>query len=483
MHLLVVQRILGVLLMVFSLTMLPPLAISVWVDDGAILGFTDAFIVTLGLGVAFWAPVRSQHQELRVRDGFLVVVMFWVVLGLTGSLPFMFAESFNLSLTNAVFESVSGLTTTGATVIVGIDELPMSILYYRQQLQWLGGMGIIVLAVAVLPMLGIGGMQLYRAETPGPVKDNKLTPRITETAKALWFIYLGLTVSCMLAYWLAGMEPFDALGHAFSTVAIGGFSTHDESIGFYDSTVIEMIAVVFMLLSGVNFALHFLAFRRRSLRTYFEDSEFRGYIITLAIVITLVSIALFAMGVYGTWSESITRGIFQAVSIGTTTGFTTADYSLWPGFISILLLFSSFIGGCAGSTGGGIKVIRFLLLVKQGLREINRLIHPNAEIPIRVGSKTIPWRIVDAVWGFFALYVASFGVMYLVLASTGLDLMTSFSAVAASINNLGPGLGDVGAHYDSLNDPAKWILCFAMLLGRLEIFTLLVLLTPAFWRK
>ncbi|MCG7985460.1 MAG: TrkH family potassium uptake protein [Candidatus Thiodiazotropha lotti] len=483
MHLFVVQRILGVLLMVFSLTMLPPLAISVWVDDGALIGFTDAFIVTLGLGVAFWAPVRNRHQDLRVRDGFLVVVMFWVVLGLTGSLPFMFAESFNMSLTNAVFESVSGLTTTGATVIVGIDELPMSILYYRQQLQWLGGMGIIVLAVAVLPMLGIGGMQLYRAETPGPVKDNKLTPRITETAKALWFIYLGLTVSCMLAYWLAGMKPFDALGHAFSTVAIGGFSTHDESIGYYDSTLIEMIAVVFMLLSGVNFALHFLAFRRRSLKTYFEDSEFRGYITTLSIVIILVSVALFLMGVYGTWSESITRGIFQAVSIGTTTGFTTADYSLWPGFISILLLFASFIGGCAGSTGGGIKVIRFLLLVKQGLREINRLIHPNAVIPIRVGGKTIPWRIVDAVWGFFALYVASFGVMYLALASTGLDLMTSFSAVAASINNLGPGLGDVGAHYDSLNNPAKWILCFAMLLGRLEIFTLLVLLTPAFWRK
>ncbi|MEW8628040.1 MAG: TrkH family potassium uptake protein, partial [Candidatus Thiodiazotropha sp.] len=467
MHLFVVQRILGVLLMVFSLTMLPPLAISVWADDGALIGFTDAFIVTLGLGVAFWAPVRNHHQDLRVRDGFLVVVMFWVVLGLTGSLPFMFAESFNMSLTNAVFESVSGLTTTGATVIVGIDELPMSILYYRQQLQWLGGMGIIVLAVAVLPMLGIGGMQLYRAETPGPVKDNKLTPRITETAKALWFIYLGLTVSCMLAYWLAGMKPFDALGHAFSTVAIGGFSTHDESIGFYDSTLIEMIAVVFMLLSGVNFALHFLAFRRRSLKTYFEDSEFRGYITTLTIVIILVSVALFLMGVYGTWSESIARGIFQAVSIGTTTGFTTADYSLWPGFISILLLFTSFIGGCAGSTGGGIKVIRFLLLVKQGLREINRLIHPNAEIPIRVGSKTIPWRIVDAVWGFFALYVASFGVMYLALASTGLDLMTSFSAVAASINNLGPGLAGVGAHYADINDPAKWILCFAMLLGRL----------------
>jgi trk system potassium uptake protein TrkH len=483
MHLLVVQRILGVLLMVFSLTMLPPLVISVWLDDGALIGFTDAFILTLGLGVISWAPVRQQRQDLRVRDGFLVVVMFWTVLGLTGSLPFMLAENFQMSVTDAVFESVSGLTTTGATVIVGIDELPVSLLYYRQQLQWLGGMGIIVLAVAVLPMLGIGGMQLYRAETPGPVKDNKLTPRITETAKALWYIYLGLTLACLFAYWLAGMKPFDALGHAFSTVAIGGFSTHDESIGYYDSTLIELVAVIFMMLSGINFALHFLVVRRRSLRIYLEDSEFRGYITTLFVVIIVVSAALYMMSVYETWSESIARGVFQAVSIGTTTGFTTANYSQWPGFISILLLFASFIGGCAGSTGGGIKVIRFMLLIKQGLREINRLIHPNAEIPIRIGGKTVPWRVVEAVWGFFALYVASFGLMYLALASTDLDLMTSFSAVAASINNLGPGLGDVGLHYANLNDPAKWILCFAMLLGRLEIFTLLVLLTPAFWRK
>ncbi|MCU7843550.1 MAG: TrkH family potassium uptake protein [Candidatus Thiodiazotropha sp. (ex Monitilora ramsayi)] len=483
MHLFTVQRILGVLLMLFSLTMLPPLLLSLWMDDGALIGFTDAFILTFGLGLGIWAPVRYRRQDLRVRDGFLVVVMFWTVLGLTGSLPFLLAENSHMSITDAVFESISGLTTTGATVIVGIDELPISILYYRQQLQWLGGMGIIVLAVAVLPMLGIGGMQLYRAETPGPVKDNKLTPRITETAKALWYIYLGLTISCTLAYWLGGMKLFDAIGHAFSTVAIGGFSTHDESIGYYDSQVIEMIAVVFMLLSGANFALHFLAVRRRSVKIYFEDSEFRGYLVTLGIVFLLVSTALYLMGVYGTWDESIMRGLFQAVSIGTTTGFTTADYSVWPGFISILLLFTSFVGGCAGSTGGGIKVIRFLLLIKQGVREINRLIHPNAEIPIRIGGKTIPWRVVEAVWGFFALYVASFGVMYLALASTGLDLMTSFSAVAASINNLGPGLGDVGLHYAGLNDPAKWILCFAMLLGRLEIFTLLVLLTPAFWRK
>jgi len=483
MHLYTVQRILGVLLMVFSLTMLPPLLLSLWLQDGAMIGFTDAFILTFGLGLAIWAPVRHRRQELRVRDGFLVVVMFWTVLGLTGALPFLLAENSNMGIADAVFESISGLTTTGATVIIGIDALPRSILYYRQQLQWLGGMGIIVLAVAVLPMLGIGGMQLYRAEMPGPIKDNKLTPRITETAKALWYIYLGLTISCAMAYWVGGMQPFDALGHAFSTVAIGGFSTHDESMGFYDSRLIEMIAVVFMLLSGANFALHFLVVRRRSLRIYIEDAEFRGYILTLGFVFVVVSLALYLMGVYHNWDEAFTRGLFQVVSIGTTTGFTTADYSLWPGFISILLLFSSFIGGCAGSTGGGIKVIRFLLLIRQGLREINRLIHPNAEIPIRIGGKSISPRVVEAVWGFFSLYVASFTVMYLALAATGLDLMTSFSAVAACMNNLGPGLADVGTHYANINDPAKWILCFAMLLGRLEVFTLLVLMTPAFWRK
>jgi trk system potassium uptake protein TrkH len=266
-------------------------------------------------------------------------------------------------------------------------------------------------------------------------------------------------------------------------VAIGGFSTHDASMGYYDSTLIEMIAVVFMLLSGVNFALHFLVVRHNSLKIYLNDPEFRGYLTTLGVVFLLVFFSLYLMGVYNSWSESFTRGLFQAVSIGTTTGFTTADYSLWPGFISILLLFSSFVGGCAGSTGGGIKVIRFMLLIKQGVREINRLIHPNAEIPIRIGNKTIPRRVVEAIWGFFALYVASFSLMYLMLASTGLDLMTAFSAVAASINNLGPGLAGVGANYASLNDPAKWILCFGMLLGRLEVFTLLVLLTPAFWRK
>ena len=478
-----VQRILGLLLTVFSFTLVPPFVVALVTRDGAAAAFASAFALTLSIGFISWLPVRSIRRELRLRDGFVVVVMFWTVLSTIGALPFVLADDPHLSITDAMFESISGLTTTGATVITHLEVLPKSILYYRQQLQWLGGMGIIVLAVAVLPMLGIGGMQLYRAETPGPMKDSKLTPRITETAKALWYIYLSLTIVCGLAYWLAGMSAFDAVGHAFSTVAIGGFSTHDASMGYFNSSVIDMIAVVFMFLAGVNFSLHFVAFRHRNISGYWRDSEFRFYTLLLSSVILVTVLGLYFTQTYDRWQDALLNGLFQAVSIGTTAGFTTAEFYNWPGFIAISLLFSSFVGGCAGSTGGGIKVIRLLLLVKQGLREITRLVHPNAQIPVRVGSKTVNSRVVEAVWGFFALYVASFTVMYLALAATGLDLMTAFSAVAASINNLGPGLGGVGAHYADMHDPGKWILCFAMLLGRLEIFTLLVLLTPAFWRK
>ena len=454
-----VQKVLGLLLMLFSLTMLPPVGVSYFFADGTAESFRTALVLLLGLGTLIWLPVAKSRDELKLRDGFLVVALFWSVLGLAGALPFVLAEEPHLSLTDAAFESISGLTTTGATVIIGLDELPPAILYYRQQLQWLGGMGIIVLAVAILPMLGIGGMQLYRAETPGPVKDNKLTPRITETAKALWYIYLGLTIACALAYWLAGMTPFDAIGHSFATVAIGGFSTHDASIGFFDSDLIEMIAVVFMLISGVNFALHFLAWNRLSLTGYWQDSEFRFYLALMALTTALVCLGLYFTGTHATWGEAFLQGLFHTVSIATTTGFSTSAFYEWPIFLGILLIFSSFVGGCAGSTGGGIKVIRFLLLIKQGLREIDRLIHPNAQIPVRVGGRTVNHRVVDAVWGFFSLYVACFILMYLALAATGLDLTTAFTAVAAAINNLGPGLGEVGAS-----------------------FTSLVLLTPAFWR-
>jgi len=479
---LVIQRIVGLLLMLFSTTVIPPIFVSLWYNDGALTPFLETLALTFVCGLVLWMPVRNHKAGLKLRDGYIVVVLFWLGLGSVGTLP-LFLGDVGLNFSDSLFESMSGLTTTGATVFTNLELLPRSILYYRQQLQWLGGMGIIVLAVAILPMLGVGGMQLYRAETPGPVKDNKLTPRITETAKALWYIYLGLTIVCAFSYWLAGMTPFDAIGHSFSTVAIGGFSTHDASIGYFNSTIIEMIAGVFMLISGVNFALHFSALRSQSLRPYLFDVEFRVYFGILAVASLICVLYLMFTNTFDSWAEATHHGIFQTISIGTTTGFTTSAYYNWPGFLPVMLLFISFVGGCAGSTGGGMKVIRFILLFKQGIREIFRLVHPNAQVPIKVGNKVISDNITNAIWGFFALYVASFSVMMLALMATGLNQITAFSALAASLNNLGPGLGDVGAHYAGINDLSKWILAFAMLLGRLEIFTLLVILTPAFWRR
>ena len=470
--------------MIFSTTMWPPLLVSLMSEDGNQSAFIITFLLTFFTGLIAWFPVHNRREDLRLRDGFMIVVLFWTVLGLFGALPFYLDIIGPLSVTDAVFESISGLTTTGGTVIPHIDGLPASILYYRQQLQWLGGMGIIVLAVAILPMLGIGGMQLYRAETPGPMKDSKLTPRITETAKALWYIYLGLTVLCAAGYWLAGMNLFDAIAHSFATIATGGLSTHDASIGYYvDKPMVEVVATFFMLMAGVNFALHFLAWRRVSLESYRLDEEFLTYIKVFLFIGSVTVIYLIYANFYSSWEASVRHGLFQAVSIATSTGFTTVDYNQWPPLIPVMLLFASFVGGCAGSTGGGMKVIRFLLLFKQGAREISKLIHPNAIIPIKIGGKPVKERVINSVWGFFATYVAIFAVMMLVLMMTGLDQITAFSAIAANINNLGPGLGEVSGNYANLGDVAKWVLCFAMLLGRLEIFTLLVLLTPAFWRK
>jgi trk system potassium uptake protein TrkH len=479
----IIQRILGLLLMLFSITMLPPALIGLWFGDGAVPPFLLGFLVTLVTGVVLWVPVMHVDKELRLRDGFLIVVLFWTVLSLFGALPLVLSKELSVSITDAVFESVSGLTTTGATVIVGLDAMPRSILFYRQEIQWLGGMGIIVLAVAILPMLGVGGMQLYRAETPGPMKDNKLTPRITETAKALWYIYLGLTIACALAYWIAGMGPFDAVCHSFTTVAIGGFSTHDASMGYFNSAAIEAVAVVFMLLAGANFALHFMAWRSQSLVHYGHDAEFKTYLGVLGVVAGISVAYLYITATFTEFGSALHHGIFQTVSIGTTTGFTTSDYHNWPGFLPVMLLFVSFIGGCAGSTGGGIKVIRFLLLTKQGLRELMRLVHPNAKIAVKIGRKPLNDRVIDAVWGFFSTYVAVYVIMLLALMAAGHDQVTAFSAVAASLNNLGPGLGEVGTNYAGINDFSKWLLCVAMLLGRLEIFTLLVLISPAFWRN
>lgn len=483
MQLLTIQRILGILLSLFSITLLPPIAVSLFYDDGSLQAFVTAFVLLLVAGFLIWLPVRKHRKELKIRDGFLVVVMFWITLAISGALPFFLTAVPNMSFTDAVFESMSGLTTTGATVLTGLDDLPKAVLFYRQLLQWLGGMGIVVLAVAILPLLGVGGMQLYRAETPGPMKDSKLTPRITETAKALWYIYLAMTIACAVSFHWAGMVWFDAIGHSFSTVALGGFSTHDASTGYFASATIETITIVFMLIAGMNFSLHFLAWRHKSISHYWRDAELRTYVLILAIISVITSTYLYFSHTFDSLWDAFHQGTFQTVSIGTTAGFTTADYYLWPGFLPILLLMTSYVGGCAGSTGGGMKVIRVMLLFKQGYREVLRLIHPNAIFAIKVNDKAIPRKVVGAVWGFFALYVFCFGIIHLFLMATGLDIITSFSAVTACLNNLGPGLGEVGANFGEINSPAKWVLSLAMLLGRLEIFTLLVVLSPAFWRR
>lgn len=482
MHIALIFRILGMLLMMFSLTLSTPIIVSLLYNDGVYPSFLLAFAITITSGAIMWMPVAKQKTELRTRDGFLITSLFWIVLGLFGSLPFLLAQEPELGFSDAVFESLSGLTTTGATVITGLDNLPKSILFYRQQLQWLGGIGIIVIAVAILPMLGVGGMQLYRAETPGPVKDSKLTPRITETAKALFFIYVILTASCTLAYWLAGMTGFDAICHAFATIAIGGFSTHDASIGYFNSPAIMIIATIYMMIAGINFALHFHAMRHNNYKHYVRDSESRFFVYTILAAAIVVIFYLVLSGRYSI-GEGFIHGLFQTVSIATTAGFATADFASWPSFVPILLLLLSCMGGCGGSTGGGMKAVRVMLMTKQGVRELSQLIHPNAIIPLKVGNRRVEAKVVSAVWSFFAVYIFAFVVILLLLMATGLDYTTAFSAVIASLNNLGPGLGDVASHYGSISDPAKWILCFSMLLGRLEVFTLLVLFTPAFWRQ
>lgn len=476
------QRVLGILLTLFSVTMLPPAGVSVIFRDELWPVFVESFLIILAAGLLLWAPVRNNRQELRLRDGFLIVASFWVVLGTFGAVPLLLAHTPSIGFTDAVFESISGLTTTGATVLTGLDGLPPAVLFYRQQLQWFGGLGIVVLAVAVLPMLGVGGMQLYRAEMPGPVKDTKLTPRIAQTAKALWYLYLGITVACALSYKAAGMTWFDAVCHSFTTVAIGGFSTHDTSIGFFDSTLIEVVAVFFMLVSAANFALHFLAWRDRSLKHYLADPEFRAYAGILAVLTLVTFLYLWWHAYFNGPAETFMRSLFQAVSIGTTTGFTTDAFAFWPAAVPMLLIFSSFVGGCAGSTAGGMKVVRWLLLYKQGSREFQRLVHPSAEISVKLGRKPVHPRIVESVWGFFAVYVVVFVAVMLVMLSTGMDPTTAFSAVAATINNLGPGLGEVALGFGDAAAAAKWAAVCAMLLGRLEIFTLLVLITPTFWR-
>tara|TARA_Y100000768_G_C23985261_1_gene688426 strand:- start:2062 stop:3510 length:1449 start_codon:yes stop_codon:yes gene_type:complete len=475
-------RILGTLLMLFSFAQLFPGFLAYFFEEREfIYNFVVTGFITFLIGCFLFFLASEKNGDLRTKDGFIITIFFWTVLGFFGSIPFYLAELDGVSYIDSLFESISGLTTTGATVLIGLDDMPRSLLFYRQLLQWLGGMGIIVLAVAVLPLLGVGGMQLYKAETPGPMKDSKLTPRITETAKALWFVYLSMTISCSILYKYFGMSWFDAVCHAFSTISIGGFSTHDDSFAFFDNSGLRWTAIIFMVISGINFALHYLAWTKKRLFHYFYDSEVKLYLSLLASTALITYMTLyFSENIY---DEMIVDSVFQAVSIGTTTGFLTSNYSSWPLFVPIMLLIAAFIGACAGSTGGGIKVIRALILIRQGSSEITKLIHPNAVVTIKFGKKSLDPRVSESVWGFFAVYVATFLMILMFLLSQNNDFLTAFSAVGATLNNLGPGLGAVSENYKDLTDWSKLVLCIAMLLGRLEIFTLLLLFTPAFWRN
>lgn len=486
MHLLSILRIIGILVMCFSTTMLIPALVALIYGDGGGKSFIQAFAINAVAGFLLWWFCRRHKEELRSREGFLIVVAFWVVLGSLAALPFMLFEKPDLTLSSAFFEAFSGLTTTGATTIIGLDLLPKSILFYRQFLQWLGGMGIIVLAIAIVPLLGIGGMSLYRAEMSGPMKDQKMRPRIAETAKALWFIYTSLTALCALAYYWAGMTPFDAISHSFSTVSIGGFSTHDASMGYFDNSWINYITMLFLLISACNFGLHFRAFsaigKGSVLKIYRRDPEFRFFILIQFSIILVCFLILWGYQYFSSVSENLEQAAFQAISIATTAGYTTTNFDQWPSFLPMLLIIGSFVGGCAGSTGGGMKAVRILVLYLQGKRELHRAVHPNLVYPIKLGKHILPEGVIQGIWAFFSAYVLIFVVCLLGVIACGVEPFEAFNAVIACLNNLGPALGSVNSNIVSIPDNAKWILTVAMVSGRLEIFSLLVLFSPAFWR-
>lgn len=480
MNVALVSRLIGMCLVGFSLTLLVPMLMALWFQDGEFEHFALSAALGLSIGTVLFAFGFHRRGELRMRDGFLVVALYWVLLSAMAAVPLMLGA--HLGVVDAWFEAVSGFTTTGATVIAGLDTKPPSLLFYRQMIQWLGGMGMVVLAVAVLPMLGIGGSQLYRAEAPGPMKNEKLTPRLAHTAQLLWGIYVGLTVACALAYWAAGMSLFDAVSHSLSTVSTGGFSTHDASLGYFQSSTIELIAIVFMLAGAVNFGIHYIAWRERSVWAYWQDPEVRVFLLFVLVVVAVVSIILRSSGEYHSLPPTLRNAVFEVVTVVTSTGFGTVDFSEWPDFLPVLLIFISFVGGCGGSTAGGMKVMRMMLIALQGRIEVLKLVHPRAVLPLRIGKRVVGPGTMEAVWGFFAAYMGSFVILMLLMMHAGLDQVSAFSAIATSMNNLGPGLGEVAYSFASVSDSGKLIAAFAMLLGRLEVFTILVLLTPAFWR-
>ena len=475
-----ILNLLGILLGIFSLSFIPPLILTYMYSESGGEVFLYSFLFFSIFGCAIWAATRQKNLTLNISDGFVITTLFWVVLACAGSVPFYF---FGLNVSDAIFESASGITTTGATTIVGLDNLPKSILLYRQLLQWIGGMGLIVLAVAVMPALGIGGGQLYKMELPGSHGNQKLTPKITDSAKALWKIYVGLTVACATLYLLSGMNVFDSIAHSLSTVAGGGFSTHDGSIGFFDSALIEAVCIIFMLLSAASFAVHYAAIFGGKPLKYFYDSEFRFFLSVVLLIVVISLIVHIISNSYADIFSAFGTTVFHVVSTVTTSGFTTENFSLWPGFLPYLLLVGAFMGACSQSVGGGIKAWRVLIMINQAYKEILKTIHPNAVLSSKIGTKVIDAKIAEKVWGFFSIYVFIFMFLLMAMLGTGLSFETAFSAVGACLNNLGPGLGDVASNYANVSEFGKFILCFAMILGRLEIFTLLVLFTPAFWRR
>jgi len=479
-----VLNALAVIIGIFALTMFVPSAVSWYYHDGAERAYDEAILIALGTALVLWLTTRRQRHDLTVRDGFLLVVLTWVVMPLYAALP-LFFQIPGLSFTDAYFEAASGLTTTGATVLTGLDSLPLSINLWRTQLHWVGGMGVIVLAVAILPMLGIGGRQLFKAETPGPMKESSLTPRIAETAKGLWSVYVLLTILCGLLLYHFGMEPWDAVMHALSIMGLGGFSNRDASLGYYNSLPIEMVAMGFALLSGINFATHFMALRSRSLRPYLADSEIPYYLGALALSILGITVYLQFFEVYPSFWQALRYVAFHSISLATSLGLATTDYTVWPMFAQLWMLFLCSFIACSGSTGGGIKMMRAVILYKQLFRELLRAMHPAVVRPVRIGNRPVSETVLHAVLGFSFVYMVSIVTLTLILSASGLAIVTAFSAVIACLNNTGPGLDAVGPanNYSVLTDFQTWVCTFTMILGRLEIFTLLAVLTPAFWRK
>jgi len=482
--LLAVCPVLGIIAMAMSLSHLLPVAISIALGDGTTAIFLSSMGLNFAAGTLLWLATRHAQHELKMREGILLITLVWIGGALFASVP-VYLGIAGISFTDAYFETRSGLTATGATLLDGLDRLPPSINVWRAELQWLGGMGVIVLVVAVLPMIGVGGRQISKAEIPGPMKDEALTPRMTQTAKGLWIIYVVLTAACFLAYRLAGMSWLDALIHSFTTLALGGFSSHDASLGYFNSPLIECTAMVFMLLAGINFATHFMAWQQRSLASYRKDSELPYFLGVLATSVAAITAFLWVTGVYPDGMSALRQAAFHTISVGTNTGYATIDYNLWPVFAPLWLMFLGTFVACSGSAGGGIKMMRAIILYRQVYREFNKLSHPNAVNPLKIGNQVVPDHVVLSVLAFFFAWLATLVSMTLLLTLSGLDAITAFSAVVASLNNIGPGLHHVGpaTNFAVLDDFQTWVCTVTMMLGRLELLTVLVIVTPAFWRK